>query len=348
MQGTDLPLWRVLGLALAVLLVALAYGANHYLSEAEAGYPVTAVLGEAGTGLNQGSDVKIRGVLVGEVVALDFEDGRAIAHLEIDHDVSVPRDVEVVVTAKTLLGPKQVELRPDGSLRAPFLEAGDVISADPEHGPTEIQDVIHELEAVFGDIPSEELAVLVEAMGSFTREDGELIARNIDQGAELADFGARTAEAQLARIGALADVVEALAPRAEDWNRLARTLPTWTSVLPDRQTDVRASLDALSSFSVALAELLEVEEDEIRRVMVLGDRIGSVIDPRMDEIGRMVQGIYRYSRMFGEHGGSLEDGTEHSWFRAHLGDEGEFGRFCEEIPEEMAEVLPGCVARDGG
>lgn len=339
---------RVLGLALAVFLTAASVAAIHYVDEAEAGYPVTAVLGEAGTGLHAGSDVKIRGVLVGAVVEVAFEDGRAVAYLEIDDDVEVPRDVDVVVTAKTLLGPKQVELRPDGPLRAPFLEPGAVISAHADHGPTEVQDVIHELEAVFGDIPTEELVVLVDAMGSFTVEDGEVIARNIDQGAELADFGARTADAQLERIAALADLVEALAPRADDLNRLAHSLPTWTSVLPDRQADVRASLDALSSFSIGLAELLEVEEADIRRMMVLGDRIGAVIEPRIHEIGDLIHGVYRYSRMFGQHGGSLDDGTEHSWFRAHLGDEGQFGEFCEQLPDELREALPGCVARDGG
>jgi phospholipid/cholesterol/gamma-HCH transport system substrate-binding protein len=339
---------RLVGLALAILLVGLGRAAMHFASELEAGYPVTAILGDAGTGLNAGSDVKIRGVLVGEVVGVAFEDGHAVAELEIDHEVQVPRDVEVVVTAKTLLGPKQVELRPEGHLVAPYLEPGDVIRADPEHGPTEIQEVIHELEAVFGDVPTDELATLVEAMGSFDRTDAEVIARNIDQSEVLADFGARTADAQLERIAALADITTALAPRADDMNRLARSLPDWVSVLPDRQADVRDSLDALSSFAVGFAELLEAEESEIRRLMVLGDRIGGVIEPRVHEVGTLIEGIYRYTRMFGQHGGSLTDGTEHSWFRAHYGDEGEWARFCEELPEELLDAAPGCVERGHG
>jgi phospholipid/cholesterol/gamma-HCH transport system substrate-binding protein len=347
-SGATITHWRVLGLALALLLVAGARLAYHYVQELDAGYEVLAVLGESGPGLNVGSDVKVRGVLVGEVIELGFEDGRAHALLEIQRDQRIPRDVDVVVTAKTLLGPKQVELRPDGPLAPPFLEAGDTVAADPDHGPTEVQDVLHELEDIFADIEPDDLATLVDALGAFTVEDGELVARNIDLGAELADFGARTADDQLARIGAMADVVEALAPRAADWNRLARTAPEWASLLPDRQADVRASLDALSSFSIGLAELLEAEEATISRLMVLGDRVGAVIEPRVHEIGTLIQGVYRYTRMFGQHGGSLDDGTEHAMFRVHVGDEGSWGEFCESLPDELREAAPGCVAREDG
>lgn len=337
---------RILGLGLAVLLVAGTRLLLHYVTEFEDRIPVTVVLGEAGVGLNTGSDVKVRGVRVGQVVEVRFEDGQALADLEVDRVPRIPRDLDVVVTAKTLLGPKQVELRPRGRLVEPWLAAGDVIEAGPEHGPTEVQDVLHELESVFDDIPNEELATLIEAFSGFDERDAETVGRNIDQGAELAEFGARTADDQLARLSAFADVVEALATRTDDINRLGRSLPEWVGFLPDRQADVRAALDALSSFSVGLAEFLETDEASIRRLMVLGDRIGEVLDPRMHEIGDFVQGIYRYSRMFGSHGGSLSDGTEHAWFRAHIGDEGEMGRFCEQMPEEFRAALPGCTARE--
>jgi virulence factor Mce-like protein len=344
---TSITRTRIVGFALAVLLVAVGRLGIHYTAEVEDRFPVTVVLGEAGSGLMVGSDVKVRGVLVGEVTALHYRDGQAIADVRIDSEPPLPRDVEVVVTAKTLLGPKQIELRPDGSLRPPYLEAGDVISAAPGHSPTEVQAVIHELERLFADIPEDRLAVLIEAMGSFRREDGELFARNIEQGEVLASFGARTAEAQIDRIAAFADVVEALAPRADDWNRLSRSLPAWVSLLPDRQADVAASLDALSDFSVGLAELLEIEEQTIHRLFVLGDRIGAVIEPRVHEIGNLIHGVYRYSRMFGQHGGSLSDGTEHAWFRAHIGEEGEIERFCESMPDELRDAAPGCVAPRG-
>lgn len=348
MGSWHIAYWRLAGMALAVLLVGLGYLTYHYVSERDAGIEVLAVLGESGPGLNVGSDVKLRGVLVGEVVGLGFEEGQAQALLEIDRDQRIPREVDVVVTAKTLLGPKQVELHPEGRLEPPYLEHGDAVVAGPDHGPTEVQDVLHELEALFADVEPADLATLVDALGAFDVEDGEIVATNIELGGELAEFGARTADDQLARIGALADVVEALGPRAQDMNRLARTAPQWASLLPDRQAEVRASLDALSAFSVGLAELLETEEATISQLMVLGDRVGAVIEPRVHEVGNLIQGIYRYSRMFGQHGGSLDDGTEHALFRVHVGEEGEFERFCESLPEPLEEAAPGCVARGGG
>jgi virulence factor Mce-like protein len=337
---------RIAGFAAAVLLIALGRLLIAGVNQMDAGYPITAVLGDAGVGLSEGHDVKMRGVLVGEVMQVDFQDGRAVAQLEIDENQVVPDEVDVIVTAKTLLGPKQVELHPRRALEPPFLQAGDTIAAPDGHSPTELQDVVHEFEAVFGAIPADDLAALVDAMGSFNLDDAETFRRNLDQGAELTDFGARTADAQLARMTELADVMESLGGVTQDITRLSRSLPTWTSLLPDRQADIRAGLDALSSFSIGLAEMLEVQEPSIRELMVLGDRVGGVIEPRVHEIGEMVFGIFRYMRVFGEHGGSLNDGTEHTWFRSHLFAEGEAEEFCQQLPPELAAALPGCV--EGG
>lgn len=337
---------RLAGAAAVILLLALSKLLFAEISSDEGTFRVTAVLGDAGSGLQEGGDVKMRGVPVGEVVDLSFVDGQARATLQIEERYRVPRDVGIVVTAKTFLGPKQVELLPDGPLEPPLLAADDVLRVDPEDRPVEVQEVLAELDELFADIPAGDLATLVDALGAFDDRDAEVVGRNIEQGAELADFGARTADDQIARLSALADVVDSLARTVDDFNRLNRTLPRWVSLLPDRQADVRSALDSLSAFSLTTAGFLEVERPTIRRLLVTGDAIGGVVEPRVEEIGRLVFGIYRYARSFGEHGGSLNDGTEHAWFRAHIGEEGEIERFCEELPPELEQVAPGCV-QDG-
>lgn len=338
---------RLVGVAVVILALGLGRLGFALVSELASGYPVTAELGVAGSGLGSGSDVKMRGVPVGSVTSVDFRGGRAVALLNLDSDQRVPQDVDVVITAKTLLGTKQVELRPGGPLAPPYLDAGDTISADPEDFPTEVQEVLAEVERVFDDIPPGRLATLVDALGAFDRDDARTIATNIAQGRRLADFGARTADEAIERLSALADLAEALAPHADDFNRLNRTLPRWTTLIDDRQAGVRAGLNELSEFSIGLAEFLEVERDTINGLLATSQQIGAVIEPRVEEIGRFVFGLYRYMRAFGEHGGSLTDGSEHTWFRAHLGNEGELARLCGQLPPAFQQAAPGCV-RDGG
>lgn len=339
---------RIVGTALALLVVGLARVGIDLANRNADAYEVELVLGEAaGAGLGPGSDVKLRGIRIGRVVDLALtEDARAVATLELLPDPPVPVSARPVVTAKTLLGEKQVELLVSGPLEPPYLAAGDRIVVAAGDEPTELGAVIASLQDVFADLDERRLAALIEAFGSFTDADARVLRRNIDAGAELSEFAARTADDQLARLDAFADVIEALADRGDDITRMNRAVPGALGILSDRQGDILAATDALSSFAVGLAEFLEVEEPTIHRLFALSDIIGAAIDPRIGELGLMVHGIYRYSLVFGQHGGSLDDGTEHAWFKAFIGEEGTFNQICEGLPPELEEAAPGCTPDD--
>lgn len=339
---------RITGASLAILVVASGALVADRVGDVPGSYEVEVLLGSsAGSGLAPGSDVKLRGVRIGRVAELVLEGGEAVATLELEPEPPVPEDVRPVVTAKTLLGEKQVELQPGGPLAAPFLAHGDRLTVADGAEPTEVEAVVAELDRLFSDLDPDRLAVLVEALGSFDEEDAETLGRGLDAADQLSAFGARTATEQVARLRELADVVEVVADRAGDLDRLADALPDALGVLADREADVGAAAVALDRFSTGLAELLEHERPRIRRLFRLSDTIGTVIDPRIPEIGRTVYGIYRYALVFGQHGGSLDDGTEHAWFRAFVGEEGSIAQLCEGLPPELRDVAPGCARAPG-
>jgi hypothetical protein len=139
---------RIMGTAAAVLLLAVSTVIMEARFAPPAGsYEVTADLGRAGSGLRAGNDVKVRGTNVGEVSEVFYEDGRALAVLTMDPEPPLPpaEELELVVTAKTLLGEKQIELSFDDGLfgTEPTLSAGDVIVADRQ--PTELSEAIDAL-----------------------------------------------------------------------------------------------------------------------------------------------------------------------------------------------------------
>ncbi len=69
-------------------------------------------------GVSVGTDVRMSGVKVGTVTALDLnaETFRADARFTVASDVSLPDDTAVVVSSEGLLGGSFVELLPGGSL----------------------------------------------------------------------------------------------------------------------------------------------------------------------------------------------------------------------------------------
>jgi phospholipid/cholesterol/gamma-HCH transport system substrate-binding protein len=322
---------RISGTAAAVLVVALAYlGLEARYAPPAGSYEVRAVLGTAGIGLTSGSDVKVRGVRVGEVARIDYVDGRAIATLRFQPEPQLPspRDLHMAVTAKTLLGEKQVELTfPDEAYgEPPFLAAGDTIVTDRE--PTELAAVLDRLQPFVDAIDSRDLATIVDALGEQQGEADTIVA-NLELGQQLAAFGERTAEDNLANLRRLADIADALAPVADDMTRLNAALPEATRVLREEQARITTNLEALSRFARGFAEYLEAEEPAISRLLRSGDVVGAMLERRQDQVGDLLYGLFLYFEKF-PHGIDLDDGTEGGAFKI-------FMQFEEEEEEEEEE-----------
>ena len=332
---------RILGTASVVLLLAVSTVILEARFAPPSGsYEVTADLGRAGSGLRPGTDVKVRGVNIGEVSEVRFEDGRARATLTLLPEPSLPPadELELVVTAKTLLGEKQIEISfDDERLEAgPTLQAGDTIVATRE--PTELAEAIDVLQPFIAAVDPEDLATIVDTLGA-QQGEGERIAENLEVSQELFAFGAETADDTLARLRAFSDVSEALAPATDDLGRLNRTLPDATALLTERQAEIRSNLETVSRAANTVSAFLDVEEQTISRFLRTSQPVGDVLERQADEIGSMVEGAALYMESLGSGGMLLDDGTEWAGFKIFV-DLEEFdleGELCREIPE-----LPFC------
>ncbi len=335
---------RIVGTAAAVLLLAVgALVLESRFAPPAGSYEVTADLGRAGVGLREGSDVKVRGVNIGEVSEVRFEDGRARATLTLREEPRLPppEALELVVTAKTLLGEKQIEISFDDARfgQEPHLAAGEVIAA--ERQPTELSEAIDVLEPFVAAIDPEELAHIVDALGA-QHGEGERIADNLEVSQQLFAFGARTAGDTLQRAGAMADLSEALAPATDDLARLNHTLPDATALLVERQDDIRRNLDTASRAARTLSGFLDTEQAAISRLLTTSQPVGDVLERQAPEIGGLINGAFLYARIMGSGGILLDDGSEWAGFRIFidLAEVDPLELLCHEVPQ-----LPGCEER---
>ncbi len=308
---------RIMGTASVLLILAVsAVVLEARFAPPSGSYEVTADLGRAGSGLRAGNDVKLRGVNVGEVSEVFYEDGRARAVMTMQGEPRLPEaeDLELVVTAKTLLGEKQVELSFDDDRfgTEPFLEAGDVVVADRE--PTELTEAIDALVPFVEAVDPEDLATIVDTLGA-QHGEGERIAENIEISQELFAFGSRTADDSLDRLRSFADIAEALAPATDDLARMNRTLPEATALLHERQDDIRRNLETASRAANTLTAFLETEEDALSRFLRTSQPVGDVIERQAPEIGNLINGLHLYVRSLGMGGMLLDDGSEWAGFR---------------------------------
>lgn len=301
----------ILVIGLIVLLFQFRY------SPAASTYEFQAELGDAGSGLIQGSDVKARGVRIGEVGGLSFEDGLATATIRLNGDVQLPQpdDLELRVTAKTLLGEKQVEISfPDDQFgEPPFLEPGDRVVASRQ--PTELNEVLDTLEPFLDAIDAEQLATIIDTLAEQEGE-AEVTAENLELTSELTRFGARTADQTLDNLDDFADIAAALRPTLdEDLDRIRAALPESTRILREQPEEIDEALVALSGFSVEFAELLEVEEDRLNTFLETSDPIGAMLEENRTDISGLIDGIADYTRLLGGAAGFLDDDTTFAYFR---------------------------------
>ncbi len=151
MQPTSLGIGRLLTMAFfalscfgLLLFLWMSFGGAAPLKPQ--GYRVQLAFPEAAT-LAEQADVRVSGVPIGKVVALDRTGGRTLATLEIaPRFAPLRRDVRATLRAKTLLGETFVELTP-GSATAPGVPENGRIPDGAVRTTTEIDELLATFDA---------------------------------------------------------------------------------------------------------------------------------------------------------------------------------------------------------
>lgn len=338
------PMMRALaGAVVTLLLVSVSYlGARIALGALDEHYTVSVRLGDLGQGIVSGTDVKIRGVRVGAVGRVHLtEDFHAVAELVMDEGTRLPERSSFLVTGKTLLGEKQIEVLFDGAVEhGPFLADGTLV--DDPNRVVEVEDVLAAIAEITTHIDPDDLAtVFDEFFGAFEGQ-GPAIAKGIEQGQQAADLFARTLPEQLRGTKAFAQVAEAIGPTGDDFNRLARNLVEGMPTLSRNQAGIATLLDSVRGFTKELGTAFRVARPDIDRMIVGGDNVLRVLFHYRLEVGQVVDGLVTYTEKFGP--GFTNPGVtgQAAHFEILLQGEDFQGEFCAQMPEQMREQFPFC------
>jgi phospholipid/cholesterol/gamma-HCH transport system substrate-binding protein len=257
---------RLLGLAFVVLLLAAT--SMSVLSYRKAFTPVTWVTlrtDHTGLQLNEGAEVKLRGVVVGEVRQISADGQRATLRLALDPgQVSqIPGNVTARLLPKTLFGERYVALQAPAGAPAGPLRDGAVIGQDRTSSAIELERVLDDVMPLLQAIQPDKLAAVLGALATALDGRGDQLGRDV-----------ATFDAYLA---ALNREMPAL---RTDITRLADVVSTYDGALPDlmgilRNASVTATTiaqqrDQLAAFLADAADLGHAGQTFLQRY---GDRI---------------------------------------------------------------------------
>lgn len=267
MRVLRLRLYGVAFIAVLALLLSLAVAV--YQQAFTSVVRITLEAGSLGNQLDPRADVKLRGLLVGEVRAVRADGEKATLDIALrpEYVAFIPSDVHARLLPKTLFGEKYVDLvAPRGSSARP-IRAGDVITQDRTKTGMELQQLLNDLLPLLRTVEPAELNATLSAFATALEGRGDRIGDNLTR-----------VESYLRRlnphmpslkedISRFADVAEVYGDAAPDLMRILRNTVTTSRTIVEKKDRLAAALRTTATVAGTGEDFFEANGD---RLITLG------------------------------------------------------------------------------
>ncbi len=282
----------VTGIALFLTLSVLVYNKTF-----QATTFVTIKADRAGLQLAKFGDVRINGVLVGQVreVSQDGEEASIKVGLDPEAAEKIPNNVTVEILPTTLFGQKYISfIRPDKPSGTP-LRDGDEISSDRVETNVELSRVLANLFPLLRSIRPADLNATLNALATALAGRGEQLGQTLDDLGEY--LGAIDDSLPTLRrdLQLLADVAHTYDLAAPDLLSTLKNITVTGKTIIDRSKQLDAFFSDLAGLADTSAELLAENETNLIRVTDLSEPITNLLAVYSPEFPCLLRGLDRYT-----------------------------------------------------
>ncbi|MCU1680698.1 MAG: transporter substrate-binding protein [Amycolatopsis sp.] len=230
--------------------------------------PVTQVRLETdhvGNQMRKGADVKVRGVLVGEVRSIEVDGDHAALDLALDPDKIdvIPANVSARLLPKTLFGERYVALQIPPDPSAAHIAAGDVIGQDRSSSAIELEKVLDDVMPLLQAVQPQKLSSTLNAVSTALNGRGTQLGQTL---ARLSDYLGKLDPSLpdvKADITGLANVSDTYTKAAPDLLDALADLTTTSKTLVDKKQGLADLYSSVSTASVDLTSFLAVNENNL-------------------------------------------------------------------------------------
>lgn len=268
---------RLAGLAFFVAVAAfVGFTTAQYARAFDDSIRVRLVLDDVGNALPLNADVKVRGVLVGDVRDTATEGGRVVASLYLDPAQAerIPSTVTARLLPKTLFGERYVALQIPENPGRTGLTDGAEIEQDRTGNAVEVGRVLDSVLPLLEAIPPEDLSSTLGALASALDGNGEQLGRTIDRLDTIVTDLAGEIPTIREDLRGLADLSQTYSTAAPDLVAALDDLRIPTGTVVERRSDVDTLLRSAAGSSGSLADLVATNAESI--VSFAADSRGAV------------------------------------------------------------------------
>ena len=262
---------RILGVVFLVLLLMGVWATYAVFTKKFVDYvPVTLQTSKIGLQLPRLADVKIRGVLVGEVreIASVGESARLALAIKPEMAPIIPANATARILPKTLFGEKYVALQVPERPSAEPISAGAVITQTEV--AIEVEQVLSDFYPLLRAVQPAQINYTLTAVATALEGRGEAIGTNLSI---LNDYLKQT-NPQIPRLvedlRLLSDVSETYRDVLPEVARLLRNSVTTGTTFVDHEQKIQALFSDVTSFSATSRDFLQQNGDNIIRLGELG------------------------------------------------------------------------------
>jgi virulence factor Mce-like protein len=294
---------RVQGLAfLVVLALLLGLSVAAYNKAFTTVARVTLETDTAGNQLQEASDVKVRGVLVGEVREVRASAEGATIELAINPAYldEIPADVSARLLPKTLFGERFVALELPEQPGRERLADGDVIGQDRSENAIELQRVVDDMLPLLQAVEPQNLSYTLGAVADALRGRGD------DLGANLASTGRYVGEINTVLpelqkdISLLADFADTYDAAADDLLAVLDDLAVTNATVVDQAEQLRRTFAVGESSARVTAGFLEANERNLISVAATSRPVLGVFAKYSPSYPCMLEGLTKAAPLTSE------------------------------------------------
>ena len=245
------------GVSLVLVLALASTGLRWAVGDFDEHLDLTATFTRTGHGLDEFSEVRVRGVRVGTVAGIRLdEDQHARVSLQLDPGTRVPVDTVASIQATSIFGPTFIALDVDpDALDGPLLGDGDPI-ARTEEG-TELAAMLTRIGEVLDAADPEALGSLTASAARMTSDLAPRVGPMLDDAGVLTDVAADHLDDGTAILEDLQRLTDEVAGWGDQVGDLAPDAAAVLSVWPEHEDDLERLLVTGSAAAHQIARLLE-------------------------------------------------------------------------------------------
>jgi phospholipid/cholesterol/gamma-HCH transport system substrate-binding protein len=283
---------RMFGVAFLALLVLLGWLTFAIFQKKFTDFvPVSLESSKTGLQLPDLADVKIRGVIVGEVRARQLVGDGVLMTLGLFPDSLdvIPAGVTARILPKTLFGEKYVALQVPRSPSAEHIESGDVITESEV--AIEVEKVLNDFYPLLRAVQPAQLNYTLTAVATALEGRGEALGANL---ATLEDYLGRVNPQipalveDLRMLSGVSDTYRSVLPELA---RLLRNSVTTGATFVDQEQKITALFDDVARFSSTTRDFLQQNGENIIRLGELGQAQLPVFAKYAPEYPCLLEGI---------------------------------------------------------